>query len=212
MANPNATNDIETVTTPTFENSDIIICRYAEFVIPAVDNSTNATISGGFNCTDYNVNANGSLTVDPIQNLFNVNMEDNTTSVVEVPAVDENSTATNRTVGSYSVSFTRPLASDDANDANLTRNAQTIFWMYGQVMNNSLIIVRSTDQFGTAEINLAETPATPSESQTDGGAGGQQEPPAVEPVPSEPVNSGALSFATSAMTGAVALAALMIFQ
>lgn len=119
-------------------------------------------------------------------------METETTT----PQTDEASNVTT-TLGSYSVSFTRPLAPEDTTDKNLTRDMQTIFWMYGRVDNNTLFIVRSADQFGTAQIDLRDTTVVPpSEGEVVPPSEGEGGPAPVQPTPSDPVDLGSLSFVT----------------
>ncbi len=80
-------------------------------------------------------------------------MESNSTIVT--PIIEGQTTQ--NTTGSYSVSFTRLFSTSDPLDTNLTLSNTPIFWIYGRVENNQLIIVRSSEQFGTSELNLVET-------------------------------------------------------
>lgn len=105
--------------------TDYIICSLSlnNYSDPSTGGATSS-----FVCNDMYADENGILANDTTSNdVINV-----------ITQLNKNATNTddNTLLGEYSVSFSRRLSTGDtANDIDLTRSVNNIFWVYGPMIN-----------------------------------------------------------------------------
>lgn len=146
----------------------MIICRNSNLTINETTddgngNITQNDISNLFTCQDYKVSTDGNLILDVSQDISQIVTQE---SIIQT-------TVDNKTIGSYSVSFYKPLQSNDTdNDTILARSVQDVYWIYGPIENfNDIYNLNDTNFSGAASIDLTDTTVVQPGDSGNGGLG-----------------------------------------
>jgi len=139
-----------------FGNSDLIVCNFTQDLLLS---------KSSFDCFDYSVDENGTVTLDNSQDVRAVFTQypfSNRTITTNVETIDPNTNETittviNSTKADFIVSFVRSLNTSDSTDFVLTETIVDAYWVFGPINGNALNItdhLENADTFGSTQLDL----------------------------------------------------------